>query len=613
MYQELNYGAGICRDQTQLAAKARWFDGNFVRFRDGYPEWIGGWGQQQLSGPSLGFGGGVPRAIKQWNALDGTQITAVGTSAGLFIIIANLVYDITPFAHVSSPLAANPITTTLGSPIITVLDAGYTPGVGQAVIISGATAVGGIPATAINQTLTVLTLVAGGFTCNTGTNATSNATGGGAAVIVSYEIPPGPNESTTTGGYSDGPYGAGPYGATPGTSQTIQPTLWYLDNYGQDLVATVRDAGIYYWAYSSGVTSHAVTLASIGDASTPIVAKFVMTAAQTQSLIAYGANEIGATTEDPMLVRWSAPGSATLWTPTITSPAGFLRLSSGSQILTTKATVGQSLVLTDETAYSQQYLGPPVVYSFTPVGQHINLVAPNAAASLGSSVVWMGLDNFFIFSGTINPLPCEVRDFVFSNLNIAEQYKFFACVNRRFDEVWWFYVSLASNEIDSYVMYSLVENCWSIGMLSRTAWSDEQGNPFPIATDPAGNLYSHEFGTDANGTALTPYVISSEQSIQSGDRLGMVRRASTDIFFRTNPNAPPLPTPQSATIQFLYRDSSNLPFRTTPGYVVTQGQTDLIYPRFRGRNIALKISSNSIGTTLRAGITRIDVISDGRR
>jgi hypothetical protein len=260
-----------------------------------------------------------------------------------------------------------------------------------------------------------------------------------------------------------------------------------------------------------------------------------------------------------------------------------------------------------------QYVGPPLVYTFQPIGQHTNIVAPQVAASLGSIVVWMGYDNFFTYTGNVYPLPCEVRDYVFSNINVSQQFKFFAAVNRRFDEVWWFYVSSTATEIDSYVMYSFVEQVWAIGSLSRTAWSDEQGDPYPIATDVNGVIYAHEYGTDANGVALTPFVISSEQSIQQGDQIGMIRRALPDIFFRHNPQAGPMPPLQSAMIQFMWRDSSDLPFQSSAPFTVQQNSTDYIYPRLRGRNIAVQISSNSIGTSWRAGIIRTDIISDGRR
>ena len=608
MFQELNFGAGICKDMTQLSAKARWFDGNFVRFRDGLPECIGGWSALPYADIPLNFNGGVPRAIKQWTALDSTPLVAIGTSSGLFVVLAGTIYDITPIVEVST--LTNPITTTNGSSIITITDT-YTPSVGQAIVMSGATAVGGITAPQLNITTPVLTIVSPTqYTVQANGTATSGATGGG-TVTIEYELAPGPTSAGSSGGYGDGPYGAGPYGQTTGSGQTVQPRLWYLDNYGQDLVATVRDAGVYYWSYAGGVSAHAVALSSLGDGNTPEVAKFVQVAPNTQSLIAFGTDVYGGTRgiEDPMMIRWSAPGSATIWTPTVTTPAGFQRLSSGSQIVTAEQTIGQITVITDETAYGMQYVGPPVVYSFTPIGQHINIVAPNVAASLGSTVVWMGYDNFFTYTGNVYPLPCEVRDYVFSNINVQQQYKFFAAVNRRFDEVWWFYVSLNSTEIDSYVMYSFVEEVWSIGMLSRTAWSDEQGDPFPIATDANGVIYAHEYGTDANGAPLTPYVLSSEQSIQQGDRQGMVRRLVPDIFFR----GPASSTAQTATIQFLYRDSSDLPFQSSTPWVVTQNGTNYIYPRFRGRNIAVQVSSNSIGTSWRAGTLRADIISDGLR
>lgn len=612
MFQELNYGAGICKDQTQLAAKARWYDCNFIRFRDGLPECIGGWSALPYADIPLNFNNGVPRAIKQWNALDGTPLIAVGTSSALFVILAGIIYDITPIVETST--LTNEITTTMGSSIITITDAGYGPVAGQAIIIAGASAVGGIPAPALNQTLVILTIVSGTqYTVDTGTAATSGATGGG-TFTVNYELAPGAIDAGSSGGYGNGPYGSGPYGQTTGSGDTTQPRLWYLDNYGQDLVATVRDGGVYYWTYTLGTSVHAVNLTTLGDGDTPQIAKFVQVAPSTQSLIAFGTDVLGNLgVEDPMMIRWSAPGSATIWTPTVTTPAGFQRLSSGSQIVRADATVGPIVILTDETAYAMQYVGPPVVYSFSPIGQHTNIVSPNAGASLGSATVWMGYDNFFTYTGNVYPLPCEVRDYVFSNINAQQSYKFFAAVNRRFDEVWWFYVSSQATEIDRYVMYSFVEQVWSIGMLSRTAWSDEQGNPYPIATDANAVLYAHEYGTDANGTALMPYVLSSEQSIQQGDRIGMVKRALPDIFFRNNPLAGPMPPPQSATIQFLWRDSSDLPFQSSAQFVVNQNSTDYLYPRFRGRNVAVQIASNSIGTSWRAGIQRIDLISDGAR
>jgi len=346
-------------------------------------------------------------------------------------------------------------------------------------------------------------------------------------------------------------------------------------------------------------------------------------------VITFGCNDYGSATLDPMLIRWSAQDDPFNWTPDPTNQAGFIRISHGSEIITTVQTRQEIIVFTDSAVYSLQYLGPPYVWAPQLLGDNVSIMGPNAAVIASGIVYWMGVDKFYSYDGRVQTLNCDLRRFVFSDLNQDQGLQVFAGTNEGFNEVWWFYCSANSTAIDKYVIYNYVEKIWYYGTMSRTAWLDSGLQSYPIAanyfTDTAtGNLINHETGLNDNTTgtavAIDAYISSSEFDIGDGHNFGFVWRVLPDLTFENATSTPAGALPSVAmTLQGLANSGSGVtstasqPVSKSNTYVITEQFTGQIYTRMRGRQMIFKISSNQINTCWQLGAPRIDIRPDGRR
>ena len=219
-------------------------------------------------------------------------------------------------------------------------------------------------------------------------------------------------------------------------------------------------------------------------------------------IIVFGTNDYGSSTLDPMLIRWSNQDDPYNWTPDATNQAGSSRLSHGSQIVTTVQTRQEIFVLTDSSAYSLQYLGPPYVWQPQLLGDNISIISPNAAVIASGVVYWMGVDKFYAYDGRVQTLNCDLRRHVFSDINRQQQYQVFCGTNEGFNEVWWFYCSANSTTIDKYVVYNYLEKVWYYGTMARTAWLDSGLRDYPVAATYSYNLVNHEQGLNDNETEI---------------------------------------------------------------------------------------------------------------
>jgi len=346
-------------------------------------------------------------------------------------------------------------------------------------------------------------------------------------------------------------------------------------------------------------------------------------------VITFGCNDYGSATLDPMLIRWSAQDDPFNWTPDPTNQAGFIRISHGSEIITTVQTRQEIIVFTDSAVYSLQYLGPPYVWAPQLLGDNVSIMSTNAAVIASGVVYWMGVDKFYSYDGRVQTLNCDLRRFVFSDLNQDQGLQVFAGTNEGFNEVWWFYCSANSTAIDKYVIYNYVEKIWYYGTMSRTAWLDSGLQSYPIAanyfTDTAtGNLINHETGLNDNTTgtavAIDAYISSSEFDIGDGHNFGFVWRVLPDLTFENATSTPAGALPSVAmTLQGLANSGSGVtstasqPVSKSNTYVITEQFTGQIYTRMRGRQMIFKISSNQINTCWQLGAPRIDIRPDGRR
>ena len=356
----------------------------------------------------------------------------------------------------------------------------------------------------------------------------------------------------------------------------------------------------------------------------PVVQNSLTVSDASRFIIVFGTNDYGSSTMDPMLIRWSAQDDPYNWTPDPTNQAGFTRLSHGSEIVTTVQTRQEIVVFTDSSIYSLQYLGPPYVWASQLLGDNISIISPNAAVIASGVVYWMGVDKFYMYDGRVQTLNCDLRRYVFQDINQAQAAQVFSGTNEGFNEVWWFYCSANSSSVGRYVIFNYVEKIWYYGTMERTAWLDSGLRDSPIAATYNYNLVSHEQGLNDNETgtttAINAYISSSEFDIGDGHNFGFVWRVLPDLTFEDSINSPTGAVPSvNMTLYGLANSGSGVtssaaqPVAKSSTYVITEQFTGTIFTRMRGRQMIFKIDSNQINTVWQLGAPRIDIRPDGRR
>ena len=411
---------------------------------------------------------------------------------------------------------------------------------------------------------------------------------------------------------------------------------------GASLPSGVSAATTYYVFEVTGLTfklldsaGGAVNTSSTGTGSVslivdvPTVQNNLTVSDSSRFIIAFGCNDYGQSTIDPMLIRWSGQNDPYNWTPDPTNQAGFTRLSHGSQIVTTVQTRQEIVVFTDSSVYSLQYLGPPYVWAPQLLGDNISIMSPNSAVIASGIIYWMGVDKFYAYDGRVQTLNCDLRRYVFQDLNMEQSLQVFCGTNEGFNEVWWFYCSADSTAIDKYVIYNYVEKVWYYGTMSRTAWLDSGLLPYPVAATYdssalTGRLVFHEDGINDNttgtATAISAYISSSEFDIGDGHNFGFVWRVLPDLTFSDSTNATNGDLPKvTMTLYGLTNSgsgrtsSASQPVASSNAYDITEEFTGQIYTRMRGRQMIFKVESNQLNTTWQLGAPRIDIRPDGRR
>ena len=417
------------------------------------------------------------------------------------------------------------------------------------------------------------------------------------------------------------------------TTTNLQLRLWSQSNFGEDLLFSPRGGALYLWQPGSGVTPAFGTRGIVvSGTDVPAQINQILVSDSTRIVIAFGCNDYGtygSTPLDPMLIRWTAQEDYTDWTPAITNQAGSYRLSRGSEIIGAVQTRQEIVVWTDAAIYSMQYLGPPLVWGFTLLADNISLVSPNTMATAAGVVYWMGVDKFYIYSGRVETLPCSVRQFIFNDINRDQEAQFNAGTNEGFSEIWWNYCSANSDVIDRYVIFNYLDRVWYYGTLDRTAWLDSPLRQLPMAATSSNIVVFHEAAVDDGSTnppsPINAYIQSSDFDIGDGHNYGYVWRMIPDITFDGSDTSGS--TSDKPFVQFTVRPKqnpgSNYGTALSPTVTSTQsyvGQTtynvqqftEIVYSRVRGRQMAFKVESNSVGTQWQLGVPRIDVRPDGR-
>ena len=637
--QKLEFRPGINTELPDYANENGWSDGDKIRFRVGYPEKIGGWarkGDNQFIGSA--------RALKPWLTLESDRLIGVGTHLKYYIEDGGVYYDITPIRNTT---AAGDVTfsASQGSSVITVTDTNHEAREGDFVTFSGAASLGGaITADVLNQeyqiqtapTTSTYTINARAATTNVNQYynngviddsaalvvATSGDTNtGGSSAVAAYQVQTGVDTSTFGNGWGAGTWSRGAWNSRA-TVDVLSENLrlWQHDTFGEDLIFCIRDGSVFYWDTSGTTAQRGVYLSALtGASNTPIIAKQVMVSDIDRHVIAFGCNPVGSNVQDPLLIRFSDQENPADWTPSTTNTAGDLRIGSGTAIVQAVETRQEILVFTDQALHSMQFIGPPFIFGINRVSENITIRSPNAAVAIGDSVYWMGVDQFYVYRGNVNQLNCTVKEKILTDINNDQATKIFVGVNSGFQEIWWFYPSLNSDNIDKYVVYNYEMDIWYYGTLNRTAWIDRGIDDFPIAAGTDGKLYSHEFGIDdqsgASPTAVESFIQSAPIDLGDGEVFSYVRKLIPDITFRTSTN----PAPQADFTVDAFNYNGGLQVSTDTANIVKSSSvpveqyTEKVDLRVRGRAVSLKISSDQVGTTWRTGLNRLDIRPDGKR
>ena len=620
--QKTLFKPGINREGTDYSNEGGWFDSNLVRFRQGLPEKFGGWEKENLN-TFLG----TCRALHPWVSLGGTKYLGLGTTWKYYIEEGSTFNDITPIRFTTS---AGDVTFSAvdGDATITVADTAHGAVANDFVTFSGAVSLGGnITATVLNQEYQIATIVdtnsytieAKDTSGNTVIANSSDSGNGGGSIVGTYQINVGLDVYVPGTGWGLNGWGEGAFGSATALSSTNQLRLWTHDNFGEDLIINQRGGGIYRWVENNGLTTRAVNLSTTSGANqVPTVGLQVITSEKDRHLIVLGADPLSGGvrtgTVDPMLIAFSDQENALDFEPQTTNTAGSLRLSSGSSIIGAVKSRQEILVWTDTALYSMQFIGPPFTFGVNLINEGTGLLGPKAAVTAPQGVFWMSYNNFYIYNGSVQTVPCTVQNYVFSDINLTQSFKIHAFTIADKNEVGWFYCSSSSNEIDKYVIYNYAENVWFYGSLSRTAWLDAGIENYPRAVSN-GYLYKQETGFDDDGSPMTNvFIESSDFDLGDGEQFTFIQRIIPDFKFLQSSN-------EDGSVNIVVKT------RNYPGDSLSVNSTSSIkantqqtFIRGRARQMVLRFESDddapndgNLGIGWRLGATRIDVRTDGKR
>ena len=611
--QKTLFKPGINREGTDYSNEGGWFDINLVRFRKGLPEKFGGW-LKLTTDTFLG----TCRALHAWVSLGGDKLLGLGTTFKYYVQQGNVFYDVTPIR--STDLNVTTFAATNGSAIITATDTAHGAVINDFVTISNAVSLGGlITAEVLNTEHQITSITTNTYTFVASATANGSDTGnGGSATDAAYQINVGLDVYVPSAGWGVNTWGEGTFGSANALSNTNQLRLWTHDHFGEDLIINPRNGGVYKWVENNTTSTRAVELSGISGANlVPTVALQVITSEKDRHLIVLGADPIVGTARtgviDPMLIAFSDQENDLEFEPTTTNTAGSLRLSSGSSIIGAVKSRQEILVWTDTALYSMQFVGPPLTFAINLINEGTGLVGPKAAVTGPQGVYWMSYNNFYLYNGTTQTIPCSVQNYVFSDINLGQSFKINAFTIADKNEVGWFYCSESATEIDRYVIYNYAENLWFYGTLSRTAWLDAGIENFPRAVSD-GYLYQQEVGFDDDGSPMTNvFIESSDFDLGDGEQFTFIKRIIPDLKFLENDNA------GNVNIVIKTRNFPGESLSTNSINAITE-TTKQAFVRGRARQLTLRFESDDDATDnknlsigWRLGATRIDVRPDGKR
>ena len=598
---------GINKEVTDYTGQGKWTDGDMVRFFQGSAQKIKGW-EKFISTTLVG----AARDQHAWVALSGTRYNAVGTDRKLYIIEEGRAYDVTPLRRTQA--RTNPFTTNATSTVL-VTDSGHGAAKGDFVTFDSFSAVDGLDMNNEFEVTSVVNTAAYTVT-HTSTASGSTAAGGGSGNM-KYQIGIGPEFSVPAFGWGTGTWGASTWNTPRSSSNvTLEARNWSLDNFGENLIATVLNGGAFEWKPSLGTSTRAVEITNA-----PTKSRISLVSTPDRHLLFMGTQPtIGGTNpQDDLLIRFSSQEDINTYQPTAENTAGSLRIADGSRIVAAERSRGQILVWTDTSLHALQFIGPPFTFGLRQLGQNCGIIGSHAGVDINGVSYWMSQDSFFLFDGSVKKLPCTVEQFIFNNINQTGSENAFAGHNSEFNEIMWFYPRTGSNEINAIVAYNYLEGTWWTGTLDRTTWIDREVYDNPVAsdylptttannetilglTDGATQMFLHETGNNGDGAAITAFVKSGVVQIGEGNDFSFVSKLIPDIEDQEGV--------LNAKLEFKNYPNNSVSVTKTVSF---EDDTDFVSLRGRGREFTVNVVSNTTGTAWRLGTQRFDIQPDGRR
>jgi hypothetical protein len=638
--QKIQLRPGINRDTTNYSNEGGWFECDKIRFFSGFPQKIGGW----VKTSPLSFIG-VCRQLWNWITSFSDNFLAVGTNVKVYIEAGSVFYDITPVrTTLVSPATDNCVETTSGSTTVTINVTSHGCENGAYVTISGVTGdVGGVPDAQINKEHEITKIDSDSFTITVTTAASSTvASGGGTSIDIECQLNPGLAVTTAGYGWGIGLWGVPLWGLSSNTPIFLPQRDWFFDNFDNDLVMNIRSevnangkaqgGPIFYWERGSSVSPSTaldtravllsgITLNGVAPSAVPTSAMQIMVSQNDKHLLAFGCQPYAGAADayDPLLIRWASQDQPNEWEPRPTNSAGFLRVSRGSAIVRAIATRQETIVLTDTHVYTLQFLGTTDVFGLQELADNTSIISSRATVTANNVLYWMGTDKFYAYDGRVQTLPCTLREYVFKDINFDQSDQIVCGTNEGFTEIWWFYPSAGSNSNDRYVIYNHLTNIWYYGNLERTAWLDVASREFPIAAStPEGSstglLYTHEVGLNDDESPLEAFCQSSDFDIGDGDQLMLTKRLIPDVSFNTSTATNPEVTFGIRSRNFPGSAYTNNALNEKP---VIEASVDIyteqVFIRTRGRQMALRVSSDGLNVQWQLGSPRIESRADGKR
>lgn len=593
---------GIDRNITSYQAKGRWIDGDKVRFTSGNPEKLGGWSTLTYTHPYRG----IAREAITWAALNGDKFYALGTDKGVFLYSGGDFYDITPLRATASETSA--ISTYASNTThIKVSDAAHAAVSGDYVSLTSVSDAG-IDVWGVMQVVSAATnsMVLALNSASSVANTTAKTNVGG-SVTIDYLLQTGKDSNEPATGYGAGTYGSGAYGTGTTGTLTNNMRIWSFDVWGEDLMACYRASPVYRWDKSDGLTARM----SVADTNTstgiPTANNIVLITEEARHMMVMGTSVFGGDF-DPLAVRWSQSENYLVWSPAVTNAAGGFRLNSGSSIVGAVKSKKEIVAFTDEGAHAITYRGAPFFFTQERLGIACGLIGPNACVDVNGVVHWMGRNSLFKYDGTVQNIATTLDKSIFEpdslySINQDQKEKTYAGINSEFNEIWYLYPTVSSNENNRYFVYNYETGEVFDGSLDRTTWVDSHLFDRPLATSTSAVAYAHEVGHDANGSELPSFLESGFFDIEDGQVLTFIDKIIPDVTGLTGQH-------MTAYIK-LRKHPLEIPKIKGP-YMIGPG-TKKISLRGRARQMALRVEVSNVGSDYRLGLWEGAIAPDGER